>query len=215
MRRGVGEGIDDLQLLDDRPGPPVRDYQRQRIFVFRSNVNEVNVQPIDLGDEVRQGIQPGLALVASMRLRNSVSSASGTSTAENHPLFQSCLPRDPRVSTVNMFGGVAAKVNGQMFAGLFARGAIVKLSEPDRRTALAIDGAAMFDPMGNGSVMRDTVLLPESVMEEPEELRAWLRKALDYTATLPAKTKSAKSGKSANLAKSARKPTAASTRRRT
>ena len=36
---------------------------------------------------------------------------------ENHPLFRDCLPRDPRVSTVNMFGGVAAKVNGQMFAG--------------------------------------------------------------------------------------------------
>lgn len=39
--------------------------------------------------------------------------------------------------------------------------------------------------------MRDTVFLPESVMEDPEELRAWLRKALNYTATLPAKTKRA------------------------
>jgi TfoX/Sxy family transcriptional regulator of competence genes len=108
---------------------------------------------------------------------------------ENHPLFRSCLPRDPRVSTVNMFGGVAAKANGQMFAGLFARGAIVKLSESDQRVALAIDGAEMFDPMGNGRVMRDTVFLPESVMEDPEELRGWIRKALDYTATLPAKKK--------------------------
>ena len=108
---------------------------------------------------------------------------------ENHPLFRSCLPRDPRVSTVNMFGGVAAKVNGQMFAGLFARGAVVKLSEPDQQAALAIDGATMFDPMGNGRVMRDTVFLPESVMVEPDELRAWIRKALDFTASLPAKTK--------------------------
>jgi TfoX/Sxy family transcriptional regulator of competence genes len=106
---------------------------------------------------------------------------------ENHPLFHAALPRDPRVSTVNMFGGVAAKVNGQMFAGLFGRGAIVKLSAADQRSALALDGAAMFDPMGNGRVMRDTVLLPESVMEEPDDLRAWLRKAFDYTATLPTK----------------------------
>jgi TfoX/Sxy family transcriptional regulator of competence genes len=110
---------------------------------------------------------------------------------ENHPLFHQCLPRDPRVSTVNMFGGVAAKVNGQMFAGLFARGAVAKLSAADQRVALAIDGATMFDPMGNGRIMRDTVFLPESVVEEPEELRAWLRRALDYTATLPAKTKRA------------------------
>jgi TfoX/Sxy family transcriptional regulator of competence genes len=108
---------------------------------------------------------------------------------ENHPLFRACLPRDPRVSTVNMFGGVAAKVNGQMFAGLFARGAVVKLSEPDQQAALAIDGATMFDPMGNGRVMRDTVFLPESVMVEPDELRAWIRKALDHTSALPAKTK--------------------------
>jgi TfoX/Sxy family transcriptional regulator of competence genes len=108
---------------------------------------------------------------------------------ENHPLFRECLPRDPRVSTVDMFGGVAAKVNGQMFAGLFALGAVVKLSEADQKAALAIDGATMFDPMGNGRVMRDTVFLPESVMVEPDELRAWIRKALDFTASLPAKKK--------------------------
>lgn len=110
---------------------------------------------------------------------------------ENHPLFRDCLPRDPRVSTVNMFGGVAAKVNGQMFAGLFARGAVAKLSASDQQAALAIDGAAMFDPMGNGRVMRDTVFLPESVLEEPNELRAWLRKAFEHTASLPAKKRPA------------------------
>lgn len=108
---------------------------------------------------------------------------------ENHPLFHACLPRDPRVSTVNMFGGVAAKVHEQMFAGLFARGAVVKLSESDQKAALAIDGATMFDPMGNGRVMRDTVFLPEPVLAERDELRTWIRKALDFTATLPVKKK--------------------------
>ena len=115
MRRGIGQRIDDLQLLDDRAGPSVRDDERQRIFVFRTNVNEMNVQPIDLGDEVAAGRSasprpcasripsPNSArasassraarlayasvtvsrsghLVALMRLRNSVSSASGTFT---------------------------------------------------------------------------------------------------------------------------------------
>jgi len=110
---------------------------------------------------------------------------------ENHPLFLASLPRDPRVSTVNMFGGIAAKVNGQMFAGLFARSAIVKLSESDQKAALALDGAALFDPMGNGRVMHDTVVLPESVMDEPDELKSWLRKALTHTAALPPKKKAA------------------------
>ena len=40
---------------------------------------------------------------------------------ENHPIFHAALPKDPRVSTLNMFGGVAAMVNGNIFAGLFAR----------------------------------------------------------------------------------------------
>ncbi len=63
--------------------------------------------------------------------------------------------------------------------------------------ALAIDGAGMFDPMGNGRIMRDTVFLPESVLDEPEELRAWLRKAFEHTASLPAKKGKAMTGKAA------------------
>ena len=59
---GIGQRIDDLHLFDDRAGPSVRDDQRQRIFVFRTDVNEVNVQPIDLGDELRQGVQLRLDL---------------------------------------------------------------------------------------------------------------------------------------------------------
>ena len=124
---------------------------------------------------------------------------------EHHPLFHAALPKDRRVSTLNMFGGVAAKVNGQMFGGLFARSAIVKLSPADQETALALDGAQLFDPMGNGRVMRDTVQLPDSIMDEPDELRGWLQKAFDYTSTLPAK-KAAK--KPATKKPAAKKPAA-------
>ena len=60
--RGIGERINDLQLFDDRAWSPVRDDQRQGIFVFRTNVNEMNVEAIDLGDELRQGVQFRLAL---------------------------------------------------------------------------------------------------------------------------------------------------------
>jgi hypothetical protein len=37
--RGIGERINDLQLFDDRAWQPMRDDQRQGIFVFRTNVN--------------------------------------------------------------------------------------------------------------------------------------------------------------------------------
>ena len=62
VRRGIGERIDDLQLLDDRARPSVRDDERQRVFVVRANVDEMDVQAIDLGHEMRQGVQLLLAL---------------------------------------------------------------------------------------------------------------------------------------------------------
>src|SRR4249920_3328510 len=62
MRRGIGERLDDLQLLDDRARPPVCDDQRQRVLVPGADVDEMNVKSVDLGYEVRQGVQLGLAL---------------------------------------------------------------------------------------------------------------------------------------------------------
>ena len=62
MCRGIGQRIDDLQLFGDRTGPSVRNDERQRIFVFGADVNEMNVQSIDLSEEVRQGLQFCLAL---------------------------------------------------------------------------------------------------------------------------------------------------------
>ncbi|HET9624006.1 MAG TPA: TfoX/Sxy family protein [Kofleriaceae bacterium] len=106
---------------------------------------------------------------------------------EHHSLFRAALPRDPRVETLLMFGGVAAKVNGHLFAGLFARSVIVGLSDADRAEALALDGAAYFDPWGDGRMQSQKILLPDDVMEEPRELRAWLARAFAYTAGLPPK----------------------------
>src|SRR5262245_26197449 len=60
--RGIGEWIDDLQLLDDRARPPVCDDEGQGILMRRTNVNEMNIEPIDLRDELRQSVQPGLTV---------------------------------------------------------------------------------------------------------------------------------------------------------
>lgn len=109
--------------------------------------------------------------------------------AENHPILLDALPKDPRVSTLRMFGGLAALVNGNMFGGLFGRSAIVRLSPADQDEALKLDGARPFDPMGNGRVMRDTIHLPDDVMDDRAELRGWLTRAFEYTRTLPKKVK--------------------------
>src|ERR1700677_4162052 len=98
---------------------------------------------------------------------------------ENHPLFLAALPEDPRVETMKMFGGVAAKVNGHIFAGLFARSVMLWLAEPERAEALALPGAAPFDPMGDGRAT-DKVMLPERLMSKPAELRRWIARRAGY-----------------------------------
>ena len=62
VRGGIGERADELQLLDDRARPAVADDQRERVLVLGADVDEVDVEPVDLGDEVREGVQPRLAL---------------------------------------------------------------------------------------------------------------------------------------------------------
>jgi hypothetical protein len=69
LRRGIGKRLNDLDLLDDRAGPAVRDDHRQRVFMLRAHVDEVNVEPVDLGNEIRQGIEPGLNLAPVVVLR--------------------------------------------------------------------------------------------------------------------------------------------------
>ncbi|HET6280070.1 MAG TPA: TfoX/Sxy family protein [Polyangia bacterium] len=110
---------------------------------------------------------------------------------ENHPVFHAALPKDPRVETLKMFGGVAAKVNGHLFAGLFGRSTMIWLPEPERAAALALKGASRFDPMGDGRARSDKVMLPESMMGDLDELRAWLARAFKGAAALPKKTKEA------------------------
>jgi hypothetical protein len=58
MRRRVGQRTDELQLLDDRARPAVGDDQRKRIRMLRANVDKVDIDALDIGDELRQGVQP-------------------------------------------------------------------------------------------------------------------------------------------------------------
>lgn len=126
--------------------------------------------------------------------------------AEHHPLFRAALPRDPRVSTMPLFGGVAAKVNGHIFAGLFGRSVIVSLPEPDRTEALALDGAEPFDPMGNGRVQSQKVMLPADMMDDAPELKAWIARAYAIALDLP--RQAAKAKKPAAKKPAAKKPAA-------
>lgn len=106
---------------------------------------------------------------------------------ENLELFRAALPPDRRIETLHMFGGLAAKIKGRLFGGAFGRSVMLLLSDQDRDEALALEGAAPFDPMGTGARRSDKVQMPESMMDDADELRAWVRRAYDHAQSLPAK----------------------------
>ena len=113
---------------------------------------------------------------------------------EHHPLFHAALPKDRRVETLKLFGGVAARVNGHIFAGLFGLSTMLWLSEAERAELLAIEGAEPFDPMGDGRAS-DKVMVPVAMMDEPDELRCWIGRAFAYAAKQPPKSAKSKPAK--------------------
>lgn len=113
---------------------------------------------------------------------------------ETHGPFRAALPADPRVGTHSMFGGLAAMVNGNMFAGLWADGVVVRLSPVETRRALEVKGAGWFDPRGSGKPMLGMVFLPRELVADARALKGWLSRALEHTGTAvpPNKEKLAK-----------------------
>jgi len=73
---------------------------------------------------------------------------------------------------------------------------MIWLPEPERAEALALDGASLFDPMGDGRVRSDKVMLPASMMIDAPALKRWVGRAFKAAAALPPKAaKAAKAAK--------------------
>ena len=104
--------------------------------------------------------------------------------------FAEALPDDARVERRKMFGYPCAFVAGNMFTGLHQESLIVRLSERDRATFLALEGAHIFEPMA-GRTMREYAVVPDALLADQAALRGWLTRSLEYASTLPAKEKKA------------------------
>src|SRR5437867_1378821 len=82
-----------------------------------------------------------------------------------------------------MFGFPSGFVNGNHFGGLFEGEVVLRLSEADRNILIEQHGAQQFAPMGRPMTCHQLVPLP--IVEDREQLRAWLARALDYGVSLP------------------------------
>jgi TfoX/Sxy family transcriptional regulator of competence genes len=94
----------------------------------------------------------------------------------------------PGISQRKMFGYPAAFANnGHMFTGLHEDRWVIRLPE-DARAELAAEGGTAFEPMP-GRPMRDYLVLPPSLRDDPVALRPWLERSLVYAKALPVKDK--------------------------
>lgn len=96
------------------------------------------------------------------------------------------LARKPEIIEKKMFGGIGFMFNGNMAVGTTAKGELLVRIDPAKQpAALARPGA--FQMMMGEREMKGFIGVTAAVAEDPDELKAWIKYALDYTRTLPAK----------------------------
>jgi TfoX/Sxy family transcriptional regulator of competence genes len=84
-----------------------------------------------------------------------------------------------------MFGCPAYFVNGNMFAGVHQDNVMLRLPEDDRAEVARLGGGP-FEPMP-GRPMREYVVLPRTVLDDPAATAAWVLRGAIHTAALPPK----------------------------
>ena len=88
-----------------------------------------------------------------------------------------------------MFGYEVFFLNGYMFTGANELGIFVHIGKEKRDAALEKEmGVSSFEPM-EGTVMREYLLLHESVYSDEKLLKKWLELSRQYLLSLPPKKK--------------------------
>jgi hypothetical protein len=85
------------------------------------------------------------------------------------------------VEAGQMFGKPCAKTGGKAFLAQHLDRVVFKLSGADHDTALALDGATLWDPSGKGRPMKEWVAIPATTAFDAAR---FAMSALSYVATL-------------------------------
>jgi TfoX/Sxy family transcriptional regulator of competence genes len=91
-----------------------------------------------------------------------------------------------------MFGAPVFWINRNMFAGVFEDSIFIRLSEKDRAEILAkYEGAHPFEPL-KGRIMKEYIVIPETLYSDKKAFEEWLKKAHAFAASIPPKVKKPK-----------------------
>lgn len=89
------------------------------------------------------------------------------------------------ITEKKMFGGVAFFVAGNMACGIYGRELIVRLDPAAAEAALAEPSTRVFDVTGRS--MKGWLLVQPKGLAAPELLGRWVRRAVEFAASLPPK----------------------------
>ena len=106
--------------------------------------------------------------------------------------FSSAVDSFPEAERRKMFGYPAAFANGNMWTGLHQDRWIIRLPEQHLSELMQVEGAVPFEPMP-GRAMSGYCVLPQSILDDPDELHDWLHKAFEHAQAMTPKER--KSGK--------------------
>lgn len=100
------------------------------------------------------------------------------------PVLAAAAPPDLDVTFRPMFGGLFAYANGKPFASLSDVGLALKFAGSERDAILALPGAAPLRYEPDQPASKSYVVVPETMLSEPAELRSWVVRSVSG---LPAK----------------------------
>jgi len=94
-------------------------------------------------------------------------------------ILQSAAPPDLDLTFRPMFGGILAYVEGKVFASLFDGGLGLKLAGADHAALMAVPGARPLQYEPNSPPSKSYVVVPDAMLEDPAELRAWIMRGAE------------------------------------
>ena len=97
------------------------------------------------------------------------------------------LARRKNVAEKKMFGGVGFLLNGNMLVGVWKDSLIVRLGPDEGDGALKESHVSEFNITGRA--MKGWVLVEPEGVEDDDQLKVWIERAMKFVKTLPVKEK--------------------------
>ncbi len=99
--------------------------------------------------------------------------------------IRKAIAKQPKLTEREMFGGIGFMLRGNMACGVIGDELMVRIAKQETEAALEEPGARIFDFSGRPSP--GWILVNQSVLTKPAELRAWIKRGVEYALSLPAK----------------------------